>query len=195
MPGAAGVYRLNPDSSSDDCPVWVREGGSSLLYSGCGRWLIGPATVAENGFRQPIAFIFNPELHEDQWPHQVEECWQQLFDDGSGGTTWQQDPALHIAVADTAADDARIAKKALKAQLKKLRRAEAGSPPPPLVPWEGGNLNVLRVYEQMKASAERSEKLKPLQKSIQKEWPQPTDTHAEMLERIAAHERSLSSSA
>ena len=193
MPGAAGVYELEPDWFSDDCPVWVREDGSSHLYSGCGRWLIGPATVAANGFRQPIAFIFNPELHEGKWPHQVEECWQQLFDDGSGGTTWQQVSALHIAVADTAAHDARIAKKALKAKLKKMRRA--GNPPPPPVPWEGGDPHIRRVYEEMTASTLRSEKLKPLQKRAQKEWPQTSDTHTDMLERIAAHERSLSSSA
>jgi hypothetical protein len=193
MPCAAGVYELRPDCISDDCPVWVREDGSSHLYSGCGRWLIGPATVAANGFRQPIAFIFNPELHEGKWPHQVEECWQQLFEDGSGGTTWQQVSALHIAVADTAAHDARMAKKKTKAKLKKWRRA--GDCPLPPVPYLGGDAHIQRVYGELRASTLRSEELKPLRKRFQKEWPQPTDTHTAMLERIAAHERSLSSSA
>ena len=124
----AKTYR-NPDSSSDDFPVWVSEDGTSFPYSGCGQWLIGPATVAAGGFSQPIAF-FNPEPREDKWPHQVEKCWQQLSDDGSDGATWQEGPALHIAVAavaDTAADAARMAQKALKVKRNKFRRA---GPPP-----------------------------------------------------------------
>ena len=95
--------------------------------------------------------------------------------------------------ADTAADDARNAKKAYKAKLKKMQRA--GTPPRALVPGTGGDPHLRQVYEEMKASTARSEKLKPLQKRFQKEWPQAADTHTQLLERIAAHDASLSSSA
>eukprot|EP00929_Paragymnodinium_shiwhaense_P100931 TRINITY_DN6363_c0_g1_i1.p1 TRINITY_DN6363_c0_g1~~TRINITY_DN6363_c0_g1_i1.p1 ORF type:complete len:2476 (-),score=627.67 TRINITY_DN6363_c0_g1_i1:145-7572(-) len=91
----SGVYEALGGTSANGFPVWKLRGGAAyfIFSSISGRWLLGDAEDAKNGFATESAALCSIETHEGRLPHEAGE-WYMLSVDNE----WVVAAEFHISL-------------------------------------------------------------------------------------------------